>query len=367
MSTPQSDAGNTNTHTLSAYVRRIKGGTVNNTIAQLYWQGSAQAGTTYTDVGGGWWRLSYTAAGTASAQNYGVTLVEDSGTLYIDGIQLEQKSYPTTYADGTLGTGYSWSGTAHESTSTRTAANVQYAGGTSNFTTDEGSMSLWVKSNLSQSQIASTIQGILNYETSGDGFRLEYNAYPTAEFRLNKVVGYSNNIAYKQVNIAANTWYHLAATWNSTTGISLYLNAGTPGTNANTTDPGNTSTILLPSSSGGTIWQYSDIRIFEDDLSAAEVTDLYQSGLVSHSEGIEVDAFSDDKGQNPVAVWHFDEGYGTTASDSSPYGNHLTISGATWNTTGIGGQAQLERNLSFDGTDDYLTRNADTDFNFGTR
>src|SRR5690606_4742776 len=54
--------GNTNTHTLSAYVYRGTsgnvGGTVNNTIAQLYWQGSAQSSTTYTDMGGGWWRLT---------------------------------------------------------------------------------------------------------------------------------------------------------------------------------------------------------------------------------------------------------------------------------------------------------------------
>ena len=50
-----------------------------------------------------------------------------------------------------------------------------------------------------------------------------------------------------------------------------------------------------------------------------------------------------------VGAWHFDEGEGTTAYDSSGNGNHGTIYGATWTTDGKFGKA-----LSFDGTDDYV-------------
>ena len=49
-----------------------------------------------------------------------------------------------------------------------------------------------------------------------------------------------------------------------------------------------------------------------------------------------------------VGLWHFDEGNGTTAADSSDYGNDGTIHGATW-TTGKPGSA-----LKFDGNDDYV-------------
>jgi hypothetical protein len=49
-----------------------------------------------------------------------------------------------------------------------------------------------------------------------------------------------------------------------------------------------------------------------------------------------------------VGLWHFDEGSGTTAYDSSGYGNDGTIHGASW-TGGIRGSA-----LGFDGTDDYV-------------
>jgi len=49
-----------------------------------------------------------------------------------------------------------------------------------------------------------------------------------------------------------------------------------------------------------------------------------------------------------VGYWRFDEETGSTAKDSSPYGNHGTIYGAT-RVRGIIGKA-----LSFDGVDDYV-------------
>lgn len=44
--------------------------------------------------------------------------------VLIDGVQLEQKAYATPYCDGSLGTTYSWSGTAHNSTSSRAGVPV---------------------------------------------------------------------------------------------------------------------------------------------------------------------------------------------------------------------------------------------------
>ncbi|NIO22624.1 MAG: hypothetical protein GTN38_01170, partial [Candidatus Aenigmarchaeota archaeon] len=51
----------------------------------------------------------------------------------------------------------------------------------------------------------------------------------------------------------------------------------------------------------------------------------------------------------PVAFWHFDEGFGQIASDSSGNGNDGTVNGANW-TSGISGSA-----LSFDGVNDYVS------------
>ncbi|KYK27216.1 hypothetical protein AYK26_04095 [Euryarchaeota archaeon SM23-78] len=52
---------------------------------------------------------------------------------------------------------------------------------------------------------------------------------------------------------------------------------------------------------------------------------------------------------NPIALYHFDEGSGTMASDSSGNGNDGTINGATWTSNSILGNA-----LEFDGANDYV-------------
>ena len=52
---------------------------------------------------------------------------------------------------------------------------------------------------------------------------------------------------------------------------------------------------------------------------------------------------------NTVALWHFDEGTGTTAYDASTNGNDGVVSNATWTTDGRFGSA-----LVFDGENDYV-------------
>jgi hypothetical protein len=47
-------------------------------------------------------------------------------TIECDAAQFEERAYPSSYADGDMGTGYAWTGTAHGSSSTRAATSVQY-------------------------------------------------------------------------------------------------------------------------------------------------------------------------------------------------------------------------------------------------
>jgi len=57
-----------------------------------------------------------------------------------------------------------------------------------------------------------------------------------------------------------------------------------------------------------------------------------------------------------VASWHFDEGAGTTAYDSSGNDNDGTIYGATW------ADGKFKKALNFDGSDDYVTIPHDASF-----
>jgi len=77
---------------------------------------------------GEWERLEVTgtlAAGNTTAR---IQIRDDRAAawddIYIDGVQVEEKAYATSYCDGTLGTGYAWTGAAHGSTSTRAVTQV---------------------------------------------------------------------------------------------------------------------------------------------------------------------------------------------------------------------------------------------------
>lgn len=358
------NAGNTNTHTLSAYVydgtSGNVGGTVSSSIAALVFNGTAQT-TTYTDMGGGWWRLTYSGAAGSGSQNYGVQ-VKSGKTIYVDGVQLEEKAYATTYTDGTLGTGYSWTSTAHESTSSRTAAAVNFASN-SNFNTSAGSISLWWKAEINRaSGDANRSHSIFRSGDGGCKLELFYftnymTGGSTSNIQLQKHIGgacASNKWAYPYTSVVNGNWYHIVATWDTVSGMKLYINNSSPGTDSDTVAPSaNTLSIGSGSflSSDGSV---SDLRTYNSVLDATEVADLYYAGLGSHqTQSDYTDRFSGTEA--PVVTWHMDEGYGTTVNDSSGKSNSGTISGATW-TQDTYVSPPKGKSLQFDGTNDYVYR-----------
>ena len=73
------------------------------------------------------------------------------------------------------------------------------------------------------------------------------------------------------------------------------------------------------------------------------------------------------KGSAPISNWNLDEGYGTTAGDTSTNANTLTITNATWQVNDArSGNYVGAKHLRFDGSGDYLSRTYDADFDFGT-
>jgi len=362
------DLGSTADYTLSAYAYNGTSNdeTMDSTHVVLVFDGTAQT-TTYTDMGDGWWRLSFNGTGIDGSTDYGVEIPAGK-IIYVDGVQLEENTETSTYADGSLGTSYSWSGTENDSTSTRSQVDLQYSN-TSNIDKAAGSISMWVKYPKDTGDLTDNENTyIFDSGYAGDGsYRLFYNS-DTDEFWFEKWASSTGYYIAVAKTFSANEWVHLVATWDTSSGTALYVNAGTPDTDANTTEPSSLeSNMYIGDSSAGSQdsnLTMSDLRIWDDSLTAAEITDLYYSGLVAHSQEYEVDVFSGDKGQDPVAIWHFDEGYGSMANDSSSYGNDLTVSGASWDVSSAGGRAKLARNLSFDGSIDYLSRYTDKDFNF---
>ena len=376
------NVGNTNTHTISAYVfnyvQGSNGATVDSTIAQLMYNATPVT-TTYTDMGKGWWRLTASAAGINNSTTYGVE-VKDQKRIFVDGVQLEAKAYATTYTDGSLTSNaggndtYFWDDdcdgtldagedqTADQNAqcSSRLKSDVRYSS-TNNITFSTGTISFWAKIH----HVGTANKYFFEAACCTEPIRIYYASSGTVLYNWGATQGNGGSVAS-----SVGKWVFFALTQNGTT-TTLYQDTSSYSTGAGT----------LPTS--GTIYMgdrsnqdfpsdvtLSDFRIYNDDLTVTEVTDLYYAGLVSHSDQYEVDAFDQSKGQDPLAIYHFDPSAssGQVAYDSSQYGNHLTVTGATFDTQSGNYPAQLTRTLKFDGTNDIASRSAglSKNFNFGT-
>lgn len=130
------------TTTISLWVKLIRGAAVSISLQEYFGQYSvvASSKSTQNQV---WERLSASGA-TTQGSKYRLRLTVPNGAaVYIDGAQAEAKSYPTTYCDGDLGVGYTWSGAPHASPSARTATSVQYA--PADVSLPAGALVLWMQ------------------------------------------------------------------------------------------------------------------------------------------------------------------------------------------------------------------------------
>lgn len=287
------DPNSTATHTLSAYVYDATagniGGTVGSSVAQLYANGLAIA-TTYTDIGGGWWRLTGALTATDDIRYYGVE-VKTGKTIYIDGIQLEQKSYATSYADGSIGAGYSWSGVENQSAGVRSALTSSFVATEPNAT--EGAISFWFSPTWDDSLSVAQQWKRTGYISIGGGGWgwgkgfLITTYTDQASSSLNNVAlhhyGSTGSIGIsRSVTIIRNSWHHVVYSWGSGTS---YLSVD--GSRSNevlfNNDTGN-GIVSMVSNSNSTI---SDLRIFSQALTPSEVSDLYYQGLSTHTSSTE--------------------------------------------------------------------------------
>ena len=118
--------------------------------------------------------------------------------------------------------------------------------------------------------------------------------------------------------LQSNTWYHLVVIKVPGDIDKIYINGVEDTHSSDAHWGGDVSTVIGKVDVAtdrylkGTI---DEVRIYNRALSEEEIVQLFQGGHVW-------------KG---LVLWlRFDEGSGTTAGDSSGYGNHGTIYGATW-------------------------------------
>ncbi len=131
-------------YTYSAYARLPDGQPITNEVLRgWYYEGTNQPEGVntaligerhrplmrWTAVGGGWYRGHFTFEATENKGLYGLLSTEAVQTgeqYYIDGAQLEAGRHMSSYIDGSLGEGYSWTGEPFASTSERARTTVEY-------------------------------------------------------------------------------------------------------------------------------------------------------------------------------------------------------------------------------------------------
>lgn len=159
---------------------------------------------------------------------------------------------------------------------------------------------------------------VVGYQTAG--------AFPGYGMRINNgIPNYYSGAQGAWVASSGTTrinngrWHHVVCFISSTT-FSFYVDGALHGTGTSQLPNSWSGVRILGKDNGtGVIQKLDDIRIYNTNLSATEVTNLYY--------GIEPAT------TNLKGWWKLDEGSGTTATDSSPVGTNTgTIAGATYST-----------------------------------
>ncbi|MDO8429063.1 MAG: DUF2341 domain-containing protein [Candidatus Daviesbacteria bacterium] len=153
-----------------------------------------------------------------------------------------------------------------------------------------------------------------------------------------------------------NLWHYASCVKSGASSLSLYIDGILIATDSsltatNTLD--NSDPLYIGIDADGTsndwIGQIDEVKIYNYARSSKQVVEDMNAGLPAG--GSPVGSY--------VAYWKMDEGYGTTANDSTSNANNLTLSSASWTDSGKFGKAWNGTNAL------WLSRADDADLDFG--
>jgi hypothetical protein len=268
----QSKSLDTNTYTVSGYVwvpSDWDGG-------DIYWEAGGFSGVSKTvekswstgDPTGRWVRIITEFTPDAGDTSGGIWIYTDSAPtagqyIYVDGAQLEQSDMATSLCYGDLDW-CSWSGTAHNSTSTRSASHAEF----------------------DASILPSSGSLVINAKTPGDlndgsqiairnqGNDLVFYNQPNGNFRA-VVGGSARDFGYAAV---PGEEIQVVITWDGSGGADCYIQGEYDGSLSGVGSVSNSGTVYLGYDGSGAEWNeaISQIAILDTILTAEEVVALYQ-------------------------------------------------------------------------------------------
>lgn len=285
------------TYAVSGHVKGVAG----QQVRLSFFDGVAEKGLKVITLTGGWQYVYVTAtsdAATTALQWMMRGLSTSTQEFYVSGAQVEQKSYHTPIAIGYMGSGYSWGGTAHASSSLRTAAKLLYTASEvmpAYNTFAELSIGFWLYIN-DPAGTPAIDRYIFELYESGKGYIRIYRKTSTDQIFVdtnNNTSTGSQSLDLSVQSITTDSWNYIVWTYTPSTTANqgtgnLYIN-GTLVTS---------STAYLPITSWGTsvavgslIAGGSELNSFIDDLcivartmSIDEIKAIYQSNAPVFAE-----------------------------------------------------------------------------------
>lgn len=203
------------------------------------------------------------------------TSTQQAATFWVDMAQVEDnKTFASAYTSGALGSGFTWSGTANLSSSTRAASNVTTPIA-NHVVPKEGSFVLWTNRKVDTASIQYMLQ-LGDYNVAGtDWLALAVNNandQPTAFWKGG--AGTQASIA-KGTIATVDTWQLWYVEWD-TTNVSISLNGGALSSVAKPSQHLNFGPNNIHVGSFGGSAQFNGliygVRIFDRKLSLAELT-----------------------------------------------------------------------------------------------
>ena len=135
-------------------------------------------------------------------------------TVYLDCLQPEAKEHPTCFCDGSLGDSHSWSGTAHNSTSSRTATSLIYDADAAGISEAEGTFAAWVMLPFTPGDNTTNSEIFAWWDTNGTE-TIFLNVHTSGALRYYIYAGSTNQVSF-QYDITSwkpFEWHHVVAVW----------------------------------------------------------------------------------------------------------------------------------------------------------
>lgn len=203
----------------------------------------------------------------------------DSTTpIWVDAIQVELKSYSTPLCHGGMGDGHSWSGTAHNSTSSRTATGLKYER-EGNIKPDEGSISFWAWTPLPWTELGNRRAQLLRHNHTR-GYYLFGDTYDGG---LSFYMGGAGSGLTMNDTLWDAGWHHIVAMWSESDDIrALYLDGSLLDSDPYKAPVESTGGLEVGyDSSNGRQWNgyIDDFAILDRALTADEVRAIYESDV----------------------------------------------------------------------------------------